>query len=1603
MLTKAPLGLLALLATLASALPAQSTYTVTNLNDSGAGSLRAAIAAASTATQDVVDFQVGLNGTITLASSLTINKPLKLVGPATSPGITVSGNSTVRCFYIGSSAPSQASTVEISNLKILNGASAGGGGMFVGPFQYSLNFSNVTFEACNSTSRGGALEAMPTGAVTLTNCTFQNNTSSSGGAAVYMWVAATFTGCGFTGNTTPSGGGGIYSETGVNLNTCSFTNNTAQTAGGLSAQVPTTLTGCTFTGNKTTGSVGQGGAASISGGSGTLTIANCGFDSNQSQQNDGGALIIASGNAVISDSTFTSNSAFDQGGAIWHASTGTFSLTNCTFTSNSAGTLSSSSGGAAVYVSQGNATLNTCHFGSNVSVRAAGALVLGGGLTGATISNCTFTGNSVTTNGGGGAISAGHGSVSVSGCTFSNNTCSDGGGIYVAVSGMTISNCSFDGNNATGFAGGGVLVHQSADNASITDCSFTNNSAVSAGGGLFGGGPGTTVTRCSFSTNTSDRGGGANFNTPSTTPTVITACTFSGNTSTGIGGAGASIYTGSGTVTVNFTNCTFSANTANGTGQGGGLLVYASGSTSLTSNLTNCTFSGNTSAIPANGISLNVGTLDAISSSTCIYRNTIFSGSGSTNLVASGAGTSTLSSNDNNLCSDGTGNLSGSHDMPNTVANLGPLTNNGGTTLTHMPNPGSAALDKGRFISGIATDQRGGAKPIDDAGIPNASNGDGSDVGAVEAPVLTGPEMDVSRASAAVLCSGVDTVTGAVATVTTVLTYNIVNNGIATLTLGTPVSAPGSLLNCSAGITTQPNSSLAPTAGTTLVVSVTPTSGGAFSCTISIANNDPNENPYTWTVSGNATPFGPEMDVSRSSVPIPDNGTDSAGVSFAAGSPFTLTYVVANTGNASLTLTNPAAISALNNCAVTITTAPSGSVAASSSTTTVLAVTPTAAGAFSFNYSIGNNDSNENPYNWTISGAAISPEIDVNRNAVAIADGGTDTVNGLTAGAPTALTYTIANTGGSILTLTLPASLGSMVNCSVSITIPPTTPVAASGSTTTTLSVTPTAAGSFSFTYSIGNNDLNENPYNWTVFGTAVSPEMDVTRGAAAIGDGGTDTLSGLDAGAPATLNYTISNFGTAPLTLTLPAALGSMVNCSVSVTVSPSSPVAASGSTSTTLTITPTAAGAFSCTYSIANNDLDENPYNWTISGTAVSPEMEVNRGAASITDGGTDTVSGTVAATPTALIYTFSNTGNAALTLALPASLGSMVNCSVSITAAPSTPVSASGSTSTTLTVTPLAAGVFSFTYSIGNNDLNESPYNWSISGTATAVPAPEIDVTRGATGIVDGGTDAVGTVVAGMPSSLTYTISNIGSAGLNLTGLPQLVAVTPGSNIATLSVTAQPAASVPVSGSTSFTVTFTVTGPGAFSFAVSIDNTDADENPSNWTTNGTGQVAAEIELSRGATSLPDGGADALGNVTPGQVLNLTYLITNSGGTALNVNAPVTLSSFVNCAANVAAQPATVVAPASTTTIVIDVTVAAAGPFSFSLSIGSDDADENPYDLAVNGTGVATGGGGGGSGGASGGCATSDEAQAWLTPGIILVCLAALSLRRRIRTVPW
>ncbi len=143
---------------------------------------------------------------------------------------------------------------------------------------------------------------------------------------------------------------------------------------------------------------------------------------------------------------------------------------------------------------------------------------------------------------------------------------------------------------------------------------------------------------------------------------------------------------------------------------------------------------------------------------------------------------------------------------------------------------------------------------------------------------------------------------------------------------------------------------------------------------------------------------------------------------------------------------------------------------------------------------------------------------------------------------------------------------------------------------------------------------------------TSSAPEMDVQGNGVTITDGDatpaladhTDFGATPVAGGTVTRTFTIRNTGTAALTLsgTPKVAVGGAQAAEFTVALQPVSPVAAtSGTTTFQVTFGPSAAGTRAATLSIANDDADENPYNFSIQGTgtaAARPETELQTPAA-------------------------------------------------------------------------------------------------------------------------------------------------------------------------------------------------------------------------------------------------------------------------------------------------------------------------------------------------------------------------------------------------------
>src|SRR5881392_509410 len=127
-----------------------ATITVTNTNDSGAGSLRQALADANDG--DTINFSVTTPATITLTSGeLLVNKSVTISGLGADQ-LSVNGNATFRGFHI-----SPGKTVTISDLTITNGGPHSAYGLGIFNEQATLTISNCTLTGNSGATDGGGI------------------------------------------------------------------------------------------------------------------------------------------------------------------------------------------------------------------------------------------------------------------------------------------------------------------------------------------------------------------------------------------------------------------------------------------------------------------------------------------------------------------------------------------------------------------------------------------------------------------------------------------------------------------------------------------------------------------------------------------------------------------------------------------------------------------------------------------------------------------------------------------------------------------------------------------------------------------------------------------------------------------------------------------------------------------------------------------------------------------------------------------------------------------------------------------------------------------------------------------------------------------------------------------------------------------------------------------------------------------------------------------------------------------------------------------------------------------------------------------------------
>jgi hypothetical protein len=527
-------------------------------------------------------------------------------------------------------------------------------------------------------------------------------------------------------------------------------------------------------------------------------------------------------------------------------------------------------------------------------------------------------------------------------------------------------------------------------------------------------------------------------------------------------------------------------------------------------------------------------------------------------------------------------------------------------------------------------------------------------------------------------------------------------------------------------ITASPASTVAASGSSPFTLLFAPRASGVRSATLSIANSDSDENPYTINVTGTGTGAS-EIDVEYpSGTSIASGGSVNFG-SQLLGSSTSNVFTIRNTGDVTLSLTGSPKVAVTGHTDdFFISTSPAGTVAASGSSPFTLVFQPRASGVRSATLSIANGDSDENPYTINVTGAGTgAPEIDVEYpSGTSIASGGSVNFGSQLLGSSTNNIFSIRNTGDVTLSLTgSPKVVVTGHTEDFLITASPADTVLAGGSSPFTLVFAPRASGVRSATLSIANGDSDENPYTINVTGTGTgAPEIDVQYpSGTSIASGGSVNFGSLALDSSTNNIFTIRNTGDVTLSLNgSPIVVVTGHTEDFYTSTSPANTVLAGGSSPFTLVFQPRASGVRSATLSIANGDSDENPYtiNVTGTGTTVSPEIVVEQPEGTVIASGSTKSFGSQTINTTT-IHTFKvlNTGSGSLSLpGIPKVAVTGHTDDFIVFAYPGSPVSAGSFTSFSVHFTPRVNGTRTAILSIPNTDSDENPYTITLTGTGT-----------------------------------------------------------------------------------------------------------------------------------------------------------------------------------------------------------------------------------------------------------------------------------------------
>lgn len=444
-------------------------------------------------------------------------------------------------------------------------------------------------------------------------------------------------------------------------------------------------------------------------------------------------------------------------------------------------------------------------------------------------------------------------------------------------------------------------------------------------------------------------------------------------------------------------------------------------------------------------------------------------------------------------------------------------------------------------------------------------------------------------------------------------TFTVYNQGDGELALD-PASFS---LPAGFALLTAPATPVVPGGSTSFTVRLDAADAGQFQGQMSFATNVPYENPFQFWVYGQVAAPQPEVVVRYTDAYGYEEELYSgySGVYFGStvvNSPVSQAFSISNPGSAALEL-NPASLVVPSGFSIVTPFAPT--VPPGGSTVLVLQLDATASGTFSGTASFGTNDVARNPFSFNVYGEVSSdvgvPSVTVlGPSGTVLSDGSGVFSFGHTAdGSPTSRTFTVRNDGTGPLTLDA-ASL--QLPAGFSLVTSFASELAAGAASSFTIRLDAGSTGYYQGPVSFANSDPYRNPYSFHVEGTVIEPAPEISVRYQSSGgyvqeiyDGNSTVyFPSTSVGQAVSRTFTVHNVGAAPLILDL-ASLS--LPAGYSLLSAFATEVAPGTSTAFVVQLDSQSPGHFSGTLSFANNDADENPFDFFLYGHVTASQPAV------------------------------------------------------------------------------------------------------------------------------------------------------------------------------------------------------------------------------------------------------------------------------------------------------------------------------------------------------------------------------------------------------------